>query len=167
MLEDTMALTGIKIRIVEEEDRAACSEILAQHHANTTFRDQPFSEDKFNLHFDRVLARPRHMMGIVAEWNETVIGLCWMMSDTYMLSDGPPFVTVQVIAVNLYGISARRRAKCFLSLIAGVKAWTLATGSSHAMVHVTTGFELESTERLMLAAGAEVIGNGYELGLIK
>lgn len=103
------------------------------------------------------------MVGIVAEWHDTVIGLCWMTSDGYILSDGPPFVTVQVIAVNLTDISARRRAKCFLSLMAGVKAWTLATGSSHAIVHVTTGFELESTQRLMTAAGAEVIGSGYRV----
>ena len=76
-----------------------------------------------------------------------------------MLSDGPPLVAVLVIGVNLYGMSARRRAKCFLLLESDIKAWTLATGSSHAMIHVTTGFELESTERLMLAAGAEVTGN--------
>lgn len=42
MLEDAMALTGIRIRLVEDRDRAACLTILLQHHLNTTFRDRRF-----------------------------------------------------------------------------------------------------------------------------
>ena len=41
------------------------------------------------------------MVVMVVEHEGGVIGLAWAMADSYMLSDGPLFVTVQLIAVEL------------------------------------------------------------------
>lgn len=154
---------GVKVRIGEERDRAACREIMIQHHANTVFRDQKFSEQKFSDIFDEIVVRPPGSIGIVAEWNQTVLGFAYLSSENYICSEGPPFVAVKVIAVNLLDINASRRAKCFLALVSGVKSWVAQTGSTHGFINVTTGYKLESTHRLLLVSGAEAIGQGYKV----
>ena len=141
---------GIKIRFVEEQDREDCRKIALQIHAVSPFRNQRFSEQKYADNFSLVLSRPQGVIGIVAEWNDTVIGFSWMKADNFLYTEGPPFVAVQIIAVNLDDISSSRRAKCFLALVAGIKGWVAQTGSTHAFINVTTGYKLESTHRLLL-----------------
>ena len=100
------------------------------------------------------------MAGLVAVWNGEVLGCAWATADSYMLSDGPLFSSVQVIAVDLE-CSPLRRAKVFLALVAGLKQWAASIGASHTFVHVTTGSNLKATDRLMRASGAQFIGGAY------
>lgn len=102
------------------------------------------------------------MACLVAVWNGEVLGVAWASADSYMLSDGPLFSTVEVIAVDLER-PPLRRAKVFLSLVAGLKQWAASMGASHTFVHVTTGSNIKVTDRLMRASGAQFIGGAYAL----
>lgn len=152
--------SGLRVRLLESRDRDSIGRILKQHHATTVFRNQPFSEEKFDRHFQLVLSRPPRMAGLVAVWNGEMLGGTWVSADSYMLSDGPLFSTVQVIAVDLER-PPLRRAKVFLALIAGLKQWAASMGASHTFVHVTTGSNIKATDRLMRASGAKFIGGAY------
>ena len=152
--------SGLRVRLFEERDIPAVRRIMHQHHAATVFRNQPFSEWKLNRHFEKILARPPRMACIVAEWQGVVVGVTWAVADSYMLSDGPLFVTVHVIAVDL-DQKPLRRAKAFLALIGGLKKWTSSLNATHAFVHVTTGSNLNATDRLMKASGAQFVGGAY------
>jgi hypothetical protein len=146
---------------VESRDRAALHNLLVQHHANTEFRAQPFSPWKFNQNFDHVVSRPPRNVGMVVELGDAVIGVAWASADSYMLSDGPLFCTVQLIAVELEAIGPLRRAKAFLALVAGIRQWAASMNASHSFIHVTTGSNLAATDRLMKAAGARTVGGAY------
>jgi hypothetical protein len=152
---------GIKVRLINQGDREAARALLRQHHANTVFRDQPFSDWKFERHFNTACSRPPRMVGMVAESEGNLCGIAWAMADSYMLSDGPLFVTVQLIAVELENIGPIKRAKVFLAMVSGIRQWAQSMNASHSFVHVTTGSNLESTDRLMKAAGAQCIGGAY------
>jgi hypothetical protein len=78
-----------------------------------------------------------------------------------MLSDGPLFVTVQLIAVELEKIGPVRRAKSFLALVSGIRQWARTMNATHSFIHVTTGSNLRATDRLMKAAGAKCVGGAY------
>ncbi|EFO32555.1 conserved hypothetical protein [Roseibium sp. TrichSKD4] len=151
---------GVRVRLFEERDIPIIRNIMRQHHAATVFRNQPFSDWKLDRHFEKILARPPRMLCAVAEWQGVPIGVTWANADAYMLSDGPLFVTVHVIAVDLEQ-KPLRRAKAFLSLIAGLKTWAASLNASHCVVHVTTGSNLKATDRLMKSAGAQFIGGAY------
>ncbi|MEP4034543.1 hypothetical protein [Roseibium polysiphoniae] len=151
---------GLRVRLFEERDIPAVRGIMRQHHATTVFRNQPFSDEKLDKHIRKILSRPPRMACIVAEWQGRPIGVLWAAADSYMLSDGPLFVTVHVIAVDLEQ-KPLRRAKAFLALVGGLKKWTASLNASHAFVHVTTGSNLKSTDRLMKAAGAQFVGGAY------
>ncbi|MEP3047153.1 MAG: hypothetical protein ABJL55_18050 [Roseibium sp.] len=151
---------GLRVRLFEERDIPSVRSIMRQHHATTVFRNQPFSDWKLDRHFQKILSRPPRMACIVAEWQGAPIGVLWAAADSYMLSDGPLFVTVHVIAVDLEQ-KPLRRAKAFLALVGGLKKWTASLNASHAFVHVTTGSNVKSTDRLMKAAGAQFVGGAY------
>lgn len=154
--------SGLRVRLIEARDRESIGRILKQHHATTVFRNQPFSDWKLDRHFELVLSRPPRMACLVAVWNGEVLGLAWASADSYMLSDGPLFSTVEVIAVDL-DRPPMRRAKVFLALVAGLKQWAASMGASHTFVHVTTGSNLKATDRLMRASGAKLIGGAYAI----
>ena len=152
--------SGLRVRLFEARDREPARALLRQHHAETVFRDQPFSDWKFNEHANLILSRPPRMMCAVATLNGKVVGLTWAQADSYMLSDGPLFVTVTVIAVDL-DMGKVRRAKVFLALVAAIRQWASSLNASHSFIHVTTGSSINATDRLMKAAGAKFIGGAY------
>lgn len=94
-----------------------------------------------------------------AEWQRKCVDLAWALADGFMLTDGPLFVTVQLIVVDL-DLPPVRRTKVFLALVAAVRQWAKTLNVSHTYFHVTTGANLASTDRLMKAAGAKLIGGG-------
>jgi hypothetical protein len=143
------------------EFRSEARALLRQHHANTVFCGQPFSDWKFDRNMSQVLSRLPRMAGIVAECGGRVIGLDWAVADSYMLSDGPLFVTVQLIAVELEKIGPVRRAKTFLALVSGIRQWAHSMNATHSFIHGTTGSSLKATDRLMKAAGAQCVGGAY------
>ncbi|UXT64181.1 hypothetical protein FY133_00775 [Agrobacterium tumefaciens] len=154
--------SGLKVRVLDRDDILAVREIMKQHHASTVFRDQEFSDWKLNEHFNLILSRPPRMICPVATLEGKPVGVTWAIADSYMLSDGPLFVTVHVIAVDL-SLPPVRRAKVFLSLVAAIKKWAASLNASHSFVHVTTGSRIEATDRLMKAAGAISVGSAYKL----
>ncbi|MBY3314678.1 hypothetical protein [Rhizobium laguerreae] len=153
---------GMKVRLLESRDTDAVREILKQHHATTVFREQTFSDWKLNEHFKTVLSRPPRMLAPITEVDGRAAGVAWAVADSYMLSDGPLFVTVHVIAVDLT-LGPVRRAKIFLSLVSAIRQWAFSLNASHTFIHVTTGSNLEATDRLMKAAGAAFVGGAYVL----
>jgi hypothetical protein len=54
-----------------------------------------------------------------------------------------------------------RRAKAFLTLVAAIRQWAAQQQASPVFVHVMTGSNLASTDRLMKAAGAQCVGGSY------
>ncbi|UNZ53846.1 hypothetical protein [Agrobacterium tumefaciens] len=159
-LRVTLEKKGLKVRLLEREDTPAVRDIMKQHHVSTVFRDQAFSDWKLNEHFNLILSRPPRMVCPVATLDGTPVGVTWAIADSYMLSDGPMFVTVQVIAVDL-SLPPVRRAKVFLALVAAIKKWAASLNASHSFIHVTTGSRIEATDRLMRAAGAKLTGGAY------
>jgi len=99
---------------------------------------------------------------VLAEWGGVAKGVAWATADSYMLSDGPLFANVHVIAVDLK-LRPVRRAKIFLALVAAIRQWAVSLNSSHSFIHVTTGANIKATDRLMKAAGARFVGGAYAL----
>jgi len=157
---DRKPVSGLRVRLFDEGDIPTVRDIMIQHHATTVFRNQPFSDWKLKKHFQTILSRPPRMVCIVVEWGGVATGVAWATADSYMLSDGPLFANVQVIAVDLK-LGPTRRAKIFLALVAGLREWAGSMGASHSFVHVTTGSKLRATDRLMQAAGARPVGGAY------
>ena len=157
----TRARKTFKVRPMEECDREAIRAVLRAEHAHTVFRNQPFSDWKYDRHVNTVLSRPPRMICLVVERNDAALGVAWASADSYMLSDGPIFVTVTGIAVEMEKLGAVSRAKAFVALIRGIKHWANSLNATHAFIHVTTGSNLKATDKLIRAAGGNLVGGAY------
>tara|TARA_R110002020_G_scaffold48286_12_gene137726 strand:- start:4382 stop:5332 length:951 start_codon:yes stop_codon:yes gene_type:complete len=120
---------GFQTQLVKPRDREGARGMLKQLHARTVFRAQVFADGKVDRMFDRVLARQPGMVGIVAEHDGAPVGIAWATADEYLLSDGPRFVTVHLVAVDL-NLRPFRRAKAFLTLVTAIRQWAAAQGAS-------------------------------------
>lgn len=158
--ENPASETGLRIRLLEERDTGVVRDIIKQHHQTTVFRDQAFSDWKLNEHFHQILSRPPRMVCPVAILDGKPVGVTWAVADSFMLTDGPLFVMVHVVAVDLT-LPPLRRAKVFLSLVAAIRQWANSLNATHSFIHVTTGSNIEATDRLMKAAGAKFVGGAY------
>lgn len=82
-----VAANGISVRLFERADIPKARAIMHQHHENTVFRDQPFSDRKLDRHFEQILSRPPRMLGITAEWEGEPAGLKGVAADLYGFTD--------------------------------------------------------------------------------
>jgi|GEM_PF-2977208 len=153
---------GFQARLVEDRDREAVRRILRDLHGTSVFRGQDFSDRKMDKMFDRVAARPPEMAGIVAEHDGAVVGAAWAMVSEYLLTENSAFVTVHLIAVDR-NIGAVRRAKAFLTLLTAIKQWAASKSAKPIFVHVMTGSNLASTDKLVKSFGGHCIGGNYAI----
>lgn len=151
---------GIRVRLVESRDREAAHALIEQHHLRTVFRDRPYARGKVDRVFDLLTARPAGMAGIVAELEGRIVGGAWAVAENYLLAEGRQIVTVHLLAIDL-NLSGFRRAKAFLALVAAIRQWAVSIEAGPCFFHVMTGSNLASTDRLMKAAGAKLVGGAY------
>ncbi|WP_176539347.1 hypothetical protein [Rhizobium sp. M1] len=48
-----------------------------------------------------------------------------------------------------------------VALVAAIRQWAATLNASHSFIHVTTGSNIEATDRLMKAAGVVFVGGAY------
>jgi len=121
--------------------------------------DLPFRE--FDRIADQVLAGARHTVALVAELDGRVVGLIWATAGEYFIADEGVLATVHVLAVDRDGLSPLRRAKVFLRLFKGLRVWAETRKVRQILVHVTTGRDLRSSDRLLRVAGMRCLGGSY------
>lgn len=151
----------IVVRTPVEADREPVRALCKAMHARTIFGDIPFSDAKFDRAIVSLKDRPRQSVGLVAELNGRVIGAAWASVGEYFIGEGVVLTTGHVIAVDVPFCGRLLAARTFLRLVAAVRKWSATRGAKRLLVHVTTGRDLASTDRLLRAAGLEVIGGGY------
>ncbi|MDD9908154.1 MAG: hypothetical protein OXR62_00515 [Ahrensia sp.] len=140
-----------------EPGRALCRKM----HAQTIYRDIPFSNAKFDRAIARLRKSPRNSVALVAELNGQLIGASWATAGEYFIGEGAVFTTVHFIGVDTQRCGRLLSAKVFLRLLKSLRAWSDTRNARHMMVHVTTGRDLASTDRLLTRAGMQMIGGCY------
>ena len=151
----------IVVRTPVETDRERVRVLCRAMHARSVFGDMPFSDAKFDRAVDLLKNRSRQSVGLVAELNGRVIGAAWASAGEYVFGEGEVLTTVHVIAVDVPFCGRLLSARTFLRLVAAIRKWSATRGAKRLLVHVTTGRDLASTDRLLRAAGLELMGGGY------
>lgn len=150
----------LRVRLFLAQDVARAKTLVEQHHESTIFRGEKLSEDKLEKHINQILSLPSNMVGISAEWNGDVVGLAWASSSEYLLTNDSCIVSVNLVAVDL-NLKPLRRAKIFLALISAIRHWATSKKAARVFLHVTTGYRLKQTDRLVRACGGTCIGGSY------
>lgn len=159
-------LTGkIIIRVIKPEDKEPARALLKAHHSSTIYSEYPFSDDKFDVHAEKIYSYPENMVCFVAELinddGNDIVGLLWASAGSYALSDALIFSTCHVVAIHPKKLGKLKKVKTFMRLIKAVKTWSDTRGANQVLVHVTTGTNIAVTDRLLRRSGARCVGGGY------
>ncbi|QCL95488.1 hypothetical protein [Agrobacterium tumefaciens] len=152
----------LRVRLFSAHDIEKGRLLMQQHHDSTLFHGEELSHVKLDQHFKLILSRPSNMIGIIAERNGEADGLAWASVSEYILTEKSRIVSINLIAVDL-NLTPLRRAKVFIALVSAVKQWSASVGAGYLFLHVTTGYRIKETDRLVRALGGRGIGGSYIL----
>lgn len=130
-------------------------------HERSVFSDIPFSDRKLALIEAQARDPQPHKCVLVAEIDGRVVGLAGCSAGEYLLGEGAVLTTVHLIGVDTDYCGPFRSAKVFVKLLRGIAAWSKTRGARQILVHVTTGYALKQTDRLIRAGGGVCIGGSY------
>jgi len=152
---------AVRLRPAERGDIEPVRTILRDLHERTMFANHSFSDARYDRHVEAFFGGRSNQECIVAERNGRVVGMAWFSIGPYMLCDDLKLTTVHVIAIDRARAGPFIAAKAFARLVEGIRRWSVARGGDHVLIHVTTGSEIASTQRLMRAVGAELVGGSF------
>lgn len=152
---------GIVIRLPQDDDWRGLHELVRKVHARTVFSHIPFSDRKYAA-IEAQARDPRpHQCLLVAEVDGRVVGLAWFSAGEYLLGEGTILTTTHLLGVDSEYCGPFRAGKVFVKLLRGVAAWSKTRGARQILVHVTTGYALKQTDRLIRAGGGVCVGGSY------
>jgi hypothetical protein len=160
--EETGGGKSIRLRLPRQEDRERLRQLCRDQHMRSAFATILFSDRKFDRAFARILASPRHSLGLVAEGDSQIIGAAWASSGEYFIGEGARLATIHMIAVETQ-VPPTRRARIFMRLVAGVRLWAQRSAIANVLVHVTTGTDAAAAGRLLRASGGTALGGSFLL----
>ncbi|GLS22066.1 hypothetical protein GCM10007874_50830 [Labrys miyagiensis] len=150
----------IRVRLVEGHDWPAIRVVVRKHHERTLFAHLPFSESKFDALEKRLRAATNECV-IVAELKSDLVGVAWVSAGEYLLCDDSLMATTHLIAVDRQRCGPYLSARVFIRLLRALVLWSRSVGAKQTLVHVTTGTDIKSADRILKACGARDIGGNY------
>ncbi|TIX89175.1 hypothetical protein [Rhizobium sp. P44RR-XXIV] len=153
--------SGIIIRLPQDDDWRALHELVRKVHERTVFSNVPFSDRKYALIEAQARNPQPHQCLLVAEIDGRVVGLAWFSAGEYLLGEGTVLTTTHLLGVDSEYCGPFRAAKVFVKLLRGVAAWSKTRAAHQILVHVTSGYALKQTDRLIRAGGGICIGGSY------
>ncbi|MBB3571562.1 hypothetical protein [Rhizobium sp. BK491] len=152
---------GIVIRLPHDGDWRALHELVRKVHERTVFSHIPFSDRKYAAIEAQARNPQPHQCLLVADVAGRVVGLAWFSAGEYLLGEGTVLTTTHLLGIDSEFCGPFRAAKVFVKLLRGVAAWSKTRGAHQILVHVTTGYALKQTDRLIRAGGGVCIGGSY------
>lgn len=155
----------ISVRLPRDTDWNSLLTLVRKIHSRSFFRDAPFSDQKYALIEAEARNPKAHQCLLVAEADGNVVGLAWFSAGEYLLGEGTIITTAHLIGVDTEYCGPYRAAKVFTKLMRGIAAWSRTRRSHQILVHVSTGYSLKQTDRLLRAGGGVCIGGNYAVPL--
>lgn len=163
--EIALVKPSITIRLPQDGDWGALYALVRKVHERSVFSDIPFSDRKLALLESQARAPKLHECLLVAECGGQVAGLAWFTAGEYLLGEGAVMTTTHLIAVDTDYCGPFRSAKVFVKLLRGIAAWSKTRGARQILVHVSTGYAIKQTDRLIRAGGGSCIGGSYVVAI--
>jgi len=156
----------LNLRLAEQaDDLAALQPLLAEFHDESHFAGVPLSMEKIGAMFDEALARPDRFGVMIADYAETPIGFLYCFAGEYFGGH-----TALVTTIHSYYVSRRHRrsvlgARAATRLLKGAIRWSEQRQVREVILHVTSGIEIDRTDRFVRKAGFRMFGANYALRL--
>lgn len=139
--------------------------VSLEFHAEARFRDIPYSHKKRDDLFAQALNKPNRFALLIAEYGEQPVGFLFCAVGEYIVGYQDLITTVYSFYVRKQYRSTLIGGKAALRLLNGVVKWSKPRRVREIMIHVTSGIDIQRTDKFLRRTGFGVVGANYALRL--
>ena len=167
MNEASAAKQGkISIRLANSiSDLEFLRPVSVEFHAESRFADIGYSHKKRDDLFMKAINNPAFYVLIIAERDDEPVGFLFATAGEYLVGYGDLITTVYSFYVRRKFRASLVAGKAALKLLSAVVKWSEARNVREVMIHVTSGIDLQRTDRFLRRARFAVVGGNYSLRL--
>ena len=156
-------INSLIIRPIQPLDRSFLYSLALEGHGDSVFRSVPFSVQKFNNAFDRVLDSTQPVIALVAEFQQQIIGFIYATTGEYFMGTGDHIVSVHGLYLQRSLRITLLGGKVGLKLVTALLQWAKKQSVSYVLFHVTLGQHQQSCDRFFRKLGMTTLGGNYAI----
>lgn len=156
----------LKIRLAKSKDDIEFLRPLSvEFHAESRFSDIPYSHKKRDELFSSALKHPDRYALMMAEYDGEPAGFLFCTIGEYIVGYEELITTVYSFYVSRKYRGTVVGGKSAIRLLAGSVKWSQMRKAREIMIHVTSGINVQRTDKFLRRAGFGTIGANYSLFL--
>ncbi|MCR9134383.1 MAG: GNAT family N-acetyltransferase [Alphaproteobacteria bacterium] len=139
--------------------------LVVELHESSGFRSIPLSREKCNRFAGRAFTNPEQHALVIAEIDGDPIGFIFCSVSEFMVGTDALITSVMAFYVGERHRSTMIGGKVAIRLLSTVIEWSKKRGSREIMIHVTSGIDIQRTDKFLRRANFKVIGANYAFSL--
>lgn len=161
-----MARSHIALRFAEAKaDLDKVYPLMVELHESSRFHSIPLSREKCNRFAGRAFEYPDWHALVLAEIDDEPIGFIFCSLSEFLVGTDALLTSVMAFYVGQRHRSTMIGGKAAIRLLSTVIEWSKIRGSQEVMIHVTSGIDIQRTDRFLRRANFKVIGANYTFQL--
>jgi len=156
----------LSLRLAEaSNDLDLLRPLIAEFHQASHFSGVPLSQAKIEAMFAEAVARPDRYAVIIAEYDRRAIGFLYCFAGEYVGG-----AEALVTTIHTYFVAQKYRhsllgGRTAARLLKAAIRWSEIRKVREVILHVTSGIDLDRTDRFVRKAGFRLFGTNYALRL--
>lgn len=147
------------------EDLEATIPLSHELHHTSHFADIPYSINKRNKLFINALKSPQTHALMLVEYHQQPIGFLFCAIGEYIVGTSELITTVYSFYVSKQYRANAIGGRAAIRLLSAAIKWSRQRQAREIMIHVTSGINIQSTDRFLRKAGFQVLGANYAKAL--
>lgn len=155
----------ICIRPAQLGDRAMLCELGRQEHEESLFCNLTFSETKFNDIFAEGIRADTSSLGLVAEYQQQLVGFMYCTLGEYFIAQSGLIVSVNITYIKHDLRQTLLSGKLALRLVHAIRQWAKANQAAYIVFYATSGIRVSQTDAFFRKLGLTTLGGNYAVQL--
>lgn len=156
----------LTIKLAEtEDDLAFLLPLSKEFHAESHYSSIPYDRKQRDQLARRAIDRPDRHAQVIASYNGKPVGDLFCSIGEYMVGGHDLITTVQTFYVSRNYRHSLIGGRIAVRMLKGAIRWSEMRNAREMMIHVTTGIDIQRTDRFLRKAGFGVLGGNYALPL--
>ena len=141
--------------------------LMVELHETSRFNYAPFSKEKCERVAARAFDNPDQHAIVIAEIDDEPVGFIFCSLSEYLIGTDELLTSVMAFYVSRRHRDTLMGGKAAIRLLSTVIEWSRKRNSREVMIHVTSGIDIQRTDRFLRRANFKVIGANYAFALGK
>lgn len=144
-----------------DEDLEFLRPVIVEFHKESHFSSVPISHEKIDNMFFDALANPDHAAVMMAAFNDEPVGFLYCVAGEYLSGCDATVTTIHTYYVRPKFRRSVLGARVAIRLLKAAVRWAEQRRSREIILHVTSGIDIQRTDRFVTKAGFRIFGANY------